>query len=174
MPLLCPLPPSLAPWPSSHAPSYSLSVLTARPFPSPAVGACGSVVGIISGMFSAENQIRWAQRREILCRTSVQCIKDLFLNHWAEVGFSWSSCGAVSCSHGSVATWAGEDSSGGCWVLSMGMKSGAMGKGAIKVMPKSFPPSSSLIPAFAALCRPGRLRPPDPADVWGRGELPIS
>lgn len=31
------------------------------------------------------------------------------LHHWAEVGFSRSSCAAVSCSHGSVATWAGED-----------------------------------------------------------------
>lgn len=69
-------------------------------------------------------------------------------------------------------------SSGGCWALSTGRKNGAMGEGAIKATPKSFPPSSSLAaipdPVFAALSRAGRLRPPNPADVWGREELPIS
>lgn len=59
VPLLCLLPPSLAPWPSSPALPSLCYLLSTRA--SPAEGACGSAVGILSGMCQLTCEWRTSQ-----------------------------------------------------------------------------------------------------------------
>lgn len=89
--------------------------------------------------------VRWAQREDSLCRTSIQPLKDIFFSAIERLALAGVLVEQFPAPTGR------RDQLWGLLGFFHGREKQSNGKGAIRAMPKSSPPFLSLSPVLAAL-----------------------